>query len=311
LNTGHSAAPSLVTSGKDAPDTAQGGRILADMEERPAKRSVPDVLSRLRRVFSPITLITATLLLMLPWLFAQWWSTPIPPARPSASLSPSSLTKVTPAPPTSTPDPVTDVSSHSDPLARIGGAMIIDDRPDEVGGEAGGGTSATTSDNTASSRVASTSPPASARQSHTSAPRRAANHPAASSTASSTTSRVNRLDPVEVNNDGTLGPVLRDLVRDGHLSEYHREVESGRNEAIDALMLRIYGETQQTLASLSEPTVPTVSGAPQLPTSLEVQQQLRACPPANTLNGIRCRNEVCSHYAGQDAACPTPRARAR
>lgn len=311
MNTGHSAAPSLVTSGKDAPDTAQGGRILADMEERPTKRGVPDMLSRLRRVFSPITLITAALLLILPWLFAQWWSTPIPPAQPSASLAPSSLTKVTPPPPTSTPDPVTDASSHSDPLARIGGAVIIDDHPDEVGGEAGGGTSGITSDDAPPPQMASTSPGTSARQSQTSAPRRTANHLAASPTASRTTSRVNRLDPVEVNNDGTLGPVLRDLVRDGHLSKQHRDVESGRNEAIDALMLRIYGETQQTLASLSEPPAPPVAKTPQLPTSLEVQQQLRACPPGNTLNGIRCRNEVCSRYAGQDAACPTPRARAR
>ncbi len=308
MNTGHSAAPSLVTSGKDAPDTAQGGRILADMEERPAKKGVPDALSRLRRLFSPITLVAVALLLALPWLFAQWWSTPIPPAQPPSSLASSSQTKITPPAAATAPEPVTGTVSQADPLARIGGAVIIDDRTDEIAGEAKVSRPAP---NGISSPVASSSQVATAGQPRTSAPRRTDSRLATAATTVRSGSRVNRLDPVEVKNDGTLGPVLHDLVRDGHLSEQHRDTESSRNEAIDALMLRIYGETRQTLASLSEPPVPPVSTIPQLPTSLAVQKQLRACPPPNTLNGIQCRNEVCSRYAGQDAACPTPRARAR
>src|SRR5690606_13192925 len=37
--------------------------------------------------------------------------------------------------------------------------------------------------------------------------------------------------------------------------------------------------------------------------SPDVQQELRACPRANTVAGIECRRRVCAEHAG-DAACP-------
>lgn len=38
--------------------------------------------------------------------------------------------------------------------------------------------------------------------------------------------------------------------------------------------------------------------------SEQIQSNLRDCPPANTVAGLRCRQEICAVYAGRDAACP-------
>lgn len=39
---------------------------------------------------------------------------------------------------------------------------------------------------------------------------------------------------------------------------------------------------------------------------LPLEERLRACPKANTLEGINCRETVCSSYWGKDPACPAP-----
>lgn len=41
-------------------------------------------------------------------------------------------------------------------------------------------------------------------------------------------------------------------------------------------------------------------------TGPSVQAQLRACPKANTVQGLRCRQDVCARLTGMDPACPAP-----
>lgn len=36
-----------------------------------------------------------------------------------------------------------------------------------------------------------------------------------------------------------------------------------------------------------------------------VERRMQACPPANTVAGVRCRQRICAKYQGQTPACPT------
>jgi len=38
--------------------------------------------------------------------------------------------------------------------------------------------------------------------------------------------------------------------------------------------------------------------------SAKLQTSLRNCPPANTLEGVNCRQKICASYTGNDPACP-------
>lgn len=38
--------------------------------------------------------------------------------------------------------------------------------------------------------------------------------------------------------------------------------------------------------------------------SQQIQSNLRECPPPNTPQGVKCRQEICAVYAGRDPACP-------
>lgn len=77
--------------------------------------------------------------------------------------------------------------------------------------------------------------------------------------------------------------------------------------SMDSLVARILSENERThsetsaaLASLGQPQ-PAQAEAP-APT--RAQRELQACPAANTVQGINCRDHVCARWAGRDPACP-------
>ncbi|HRO26500.1 MAG TPA: hypothetical protein PLD19_03590 [Luteimonas sp.] len=57
------------------------------------------------------------------------------------------------------------------------------------------------------------------------------------------------------------------------------------------------------LNTSSDDTVPTAANNPVAQGSAKLQTQLRACPAANTLQGINCRQKLCARHRG-DPACP-------
>ena len=63
---------------------------------------------------------------------------------------------------------------------------------------------------------------------------------------------------------------------------------------------RTHSETSAALASLGQPQ-PAQAEAPAL---TRAQRELQACPAANTVQGINCRDHVCARWAGRDPACP-------
>ena len=78
--------------------------------------------------------------------------------------------------------------------------------------------------------------------------------------------------------------------------------------SMDALIAKIEAEdsrnrheNQAALASLGGGNQQEADGPAR---SQDVQQQLRACPRANTVAGIECRRRICAPHAGKDAACP-------
>jgi len=83
------------------------------------------------------------------------------------------------------------------------------------------------------------------------------------------------------------------------------KARAGNPSSMDALVAQIEAEdnrnrseNQAALASLGG------KGNDAAPVrSPDVQQQLRACPRANTVAGIECRRRVCAEHVG-DAACP-------
>ena len=83
------------------------------------------------------------------------------------------------------------------------------------------------------------------------------------------------------------------------------KAKTGQASSMDALIAQIEAEdnrnrneNQAALASLGG------DGKEAAPLrSADVQQQLRACPRANTVSGIECRRKVCAEHAG-DIACP-------
>lgn len=98
------------------------------------------------------------------------------------------------------------------------------------------------------------------------------------------------------------------------LSTLMRIIQQDENAAaaqpasMDALIAKIEAEdsrnrheNQAALASLGGGNRQEASGPAR---SQDVQQQLRACPRANTVAGIECRRRICAPHAGKDAACP-------
>lgn len=83
------------------------------------------------------------------------------------------------------------------------------------------------------------------------------------------------------------------------------KAQAQKPSSMDALVAQIEAEdnrnrreNQAALASLGG------DGKDAAPVrSPDVQQQLRACPRANTVAGIECRRRVCAEHVG-DAACP-------
>ena len=77
--------------------------------------------------------------------------------------------------------------------------------------------------------------------------------------------------------------------------------------SMDSLVARILAENERThsetsaaLASLGQPQPAQAEAA--APT--RAQRELQACPAANTVQGINCRDHVCARWAGRDPACP-------
>lgn len=78
--------------------------------------------------------------------------------------------------------------------------------------------------------------------------------------------------------------------------------------AMDSLVARIlaenertYSETNAALASLGQAQPLAEEAAA---TASPAQRALQACPAANTVQGINCRDRICVRWAGRDPACP-------
>lgn len=74
--------------------------------------------------------------------------------------------------------------------------------------------------------------------------------------------------------------------------------------SMDSLVARILAENERThtetsaaLASLGQPRA-------EEPDLTRAQRELQACPAANTVQGINCRDRICARWAGLDPACP-------
>ena len=81
------------------------------------------------------------------------------------------------------------------------------------------------------------------------------------------------------------------------------ENKSGRLAEITRILAeneRTHSETSAALASLGQPQAAQAEAA--APT--RAQRELQACPAANTVQGINCRDHVCARWAGRDPACP-------
>jgi len=80
---------------------------------------------------------------------------------------------------------------------------------------------------------------------------------------------------------------------------------TAEHSSMDSLVARIlaenertYSETNAALASLGQaPPGPADAATP-------AQRELQACPAANTVQGINCRDRICARWAGRDPACP-------
>lgn len=74
--------------------------------------------------------------------------------------------------------------------------------------------------------------------------------------------------------------------------------------SMDSLVTRILAENERThsetsaaLASLGQPRAEDTG-------LTRAQRELQACPAANTVQGINCRDRICARWAGRDPACP-------
>lgn len=77
--------------------------------------------------------------------------------------------------------------------------------------------------------------------------------------------------------------------------------------SMDSLVARIlaenertYSETNAALASLGQ----AQPGSADADAATPAQRELQACPAANTVQGINCRDRICARWAGRDPACP-------
>lgn len=110
--------------------------------------------------------------------------------------------------------------------------------------------------------------------------------------------------PVQEESGGDLISTLLRIIRQDDAAA------GGQHASMDALVAhvlsendRTYDETSAALASLGQAR-PEQAGSTRAQRPSRAQRELQACPAANTLQGINCRDRVCARYAGRDPACP-------
>ena len=270
LNTGGPNRPSLV-AGSHAAAGPSTGRILADMENR--RPGVPASTARRR----PLAWILASgCIILVCFLVAlQWparWSSPGAGMEPAGDGTVGQASSATQAP-----------AASIDAVAPARGAMIIDDPA------------------TDETKVALQALPSAGEPMQDSGAPRAA--PASgASRGSPRRAHVRKAPPGAAETD-LLSTLMKFIKQD--------EKQEAPPGAMDALIARIEAEDSRTrhenqaaLASLGGGGLPEAIIGPAR--SPGVQQQLRACPRANTVAGIECRRRVCARHAGEDEACPGP-----
>lgn len=271
MNTGGPNRPSLVAGSNVAAGTS-GGRILADMENR--KPEAPAATARRKPL--PWILALGCIILVAFLVVLQW------PGRLSA---PGTGTEFAGDGTLGQPLPGTQASAASpDAVAQPRGAMIIDDPAAEE------------TRNALESLPSSDSATATPEDTRTASTARASRN-APRSASKRTTSR-----PAKASETDLLSTLMR-IIKQGEKDDTAQPTSS-----MDTLIAQIEAEdnrnrhqNQTALASLGggnrqEDAVPA--------RSQNVQQQLRACPRANTVAGIECRRRICAQHAGEDVACP-------
>lgn len=104
--------------------------------------------------------------------------------------------------------------------------------------------------------------------------------------------------------DADLFSALMQIIKQDEPVGGKAKAKAAQPSSMDALIAQIEAEddrnrreNQAALASLGGDDTATPVRSP------DVQEELRACPRANTVAGIECRRRVCAEHAG-DAACP-------
>ncbi|KLJ02882.1 hypothetical protein WQ56_00995 [Luteimonas sp. FCS-9] len=95
------------------------------------------------------------------------------------------------------------------------------------------------------------------------------------------------------------------------IGQDERAPDPASHESMDALITDILAsnqqaeqDTQKALASIGGDRPAPPPSRRQAADTARADRELRACPAANTLEGLRCRDQVCSRRAGQHPACP-------
>lgn len=274
--------PSLV-AGSGSGSTASGspGRILADMENRTPAKGEAAAGNRTHRarwlLLAGAVLVIALVLLAAARLFAPGAADPwrAGGGQTVGQSAPAAQEEVALQPPAPQPARIVDARPErqaaeavDNPLARIQPQAAA--AAEEAGNTAGAA---------GSSAVAATAP---ARRPSAAAQRRTS--PA----------------PAQAQGEGGLLSTLLGIINPD-------DPAAGRHDSMDSLVAHVLAENERThsetsaaLASLGQPqSAQQETGRP-----TRAQRELQACPAANTVQGINCRDRICARWAGRDPACP-------
>lgn len=269
MNTGGPNRPSLVAG--SAPAAQPAGRILADMENRKPQASMQ--AAGRRRL--PWILVLGCLILVAFLVVLRW------PGMPASGAGSEFADDGT----VGQPLPATQGTIERPRDAQPQGAVIIDDPA------------------MAETRSALESLPSADDAPAATDDARIASAPTRQSRSNATRRRTAARKAAKKPETDLFSTLMQIIKQDEPAGD---KAKTAQPSSMDALIAQIEAEdnrnrseNQAALASLGGE-----SGGTTTPVrSPDVQQELRACPRANTVAGIECRRRVCAEHAG-DAACP-------
>lgn len=303
LNSGRINRPSLLSDGmqiKDAEPTS--GRILADMEGLPAKKTPRATSGSLLQRYPIKWMASAAVLAIIAGVF--FWDFSQDAQLVATQGAAESLPKTLTIAPTVKPD------IKPDAVPSEGTALIVN-APAEVPASSQAAAqpapvsmtpptvdAPVAAKPTVAARAVATKPaaPPVAKFARV-APPKAAPRAAASRPRPKAATR-SAAAAEKAKSDETLLVTLL-----GIINEEDKAAGASSPQTIDDLIARIEGDQQPRRPVAQRGTAQAGERKP-ASTQSNIQAQLRRCPSANTLQGVECRSRICAGLDSKDPACP-------